>query len=161
MRVLLKAMIAMGVLLPGSAFAQTIPGDVTFEVPLNLTRLPGDITKVAVGCSIESEAVQGGRMIRGKFIPQILATQVEFPVTAGRVVTTASIVVSIPPGTLVDPIGKSATYRCTIMAYSIGSGASRTSAGLPAAWGLFDEKDPNPSFHLSPTPQPITGKFAW
>lgn len=38
----------------GQVSAQTIPGDATFEVPVNLTRLSSYVSKVAVTCQFGS-----------------------------------------------------------------------------------------------------------
>ena len=65
--------------------SQTVPGDVTFDVPLNLTRLWGEITKVAVWCKISSDALVGTRNKQ-------LQAQLELPVAAGQLVTTARVV---------------------------------------------------------------------
>ena len=56
-RVLVAAVVVFISLLPVSGAAQSPAGEVTFEVPLNLTRLEPDITKVRVTCSITSRAI--------------------------------------------------------------------------------------------------------
>ncbi len=52
MRAHFQAFLAVVLLAPGLAIGQTIPGDVTFEIPINLTRLDPAITKVLVHCVI-------------------------------------------------------------------------------------------------------------
>lgn len=139
-------------LLPAPAFPQTIPGDVTFEFPVNLTRLPPEITKVQIGCSIASDAF-GTRTIRGMTRPNTHGKVIEVPVSAGRVVMTARIVVGVPLGSYADPTGKSANYECYVMGFS----SARTGGG----WNTFAADHANPAFRVSPTPQNLTGTFVW
>jgi hypothetical protein len=150
-------------LLAGTAAAQTIPGDVTFEVPINLTRLAADITKIDVTCTISSDAITATRVVRGVTNAGKLVGNVVLPVTKGRVVTTANVVVTVAPGALQDPYGKysAATYECMLTGYSAGTAGRRTGGGLPAGWGVFEESSARPSFRLSPTPQRLTGSFNW
>jgi hypothetical protein len=144
-------------LLPALGTTQSIPGDVTFVVPLNLTQLYLDITKIAVDCSITSNAIDPALV----GVQNALVKQIEFPVAAGRLVTTASIVVSIPPGALIDPIGKVANYQCRLSGYSVGTKKPRQAGGFPAGWDNFEANHVNPSFRLAPTPALITGSFVW
>ncbi|MDH4152375.1 MAG: hypothetical protein OEV01_01180 [Nitrospira sp.] len=145
----------------GEANAQTIPGDVTFEVPLNLTRLTSDITKVRVECSITSDAFPKQPETKVNQI-KIIGAQVELPVLAGQLVTTARVIVPITADDFVDPVtmirqdptGKSAKYQCDLW-------------GFTGVWQVFtgfsqvpDEKNPNP-IRLSPAPAPISGTFTW
>lgn len=140
----------------GDAVVQwkSIPGDVTFEVPLNLTRLAPDITKVMVTCSITSDAFPM-RMVKSRAVKQPRGAQVELPVSAGQLVTTARVIVPITvdnfmdPVTMIrqDPTGKSAEYQCDL-------------TGFTGVWQVPTPKNPNP-LRLSPAPTPITGKFVW
>jgi hypothetical protein len=155
----MTATIVGGVALAGAAAAQTMPADVTFEVPINLTRLAAGITQIDVACSIASDAIVG-RVTRGVTYAK-LAGHVVLPVTNGRVVTTANVVVTVAPGALLDPIGKSATYDCMLTGYSAGTRAGRTGGGVPAGWDIFDQNSAKPSFRVSPTPQRLTGSFTW
>jgi hypothetical protein len=133
-----------------TSVAQTTSGDVTFELPLNLTQVSSDIVKVQVACSITSEAIPpntptpDGRLI-GK-----LANQIELPVTRGQLVTTARIVIATA-GALNDPIGKSATYDCSILGFSQSQ----------QSWNRFEENSGIPAFRLTPTPARLTGSFTW
>jgi len=137
---------------------KSIPGDVTFEVPLNLTRLAPDITNVMVTCGITSDAFPM-RKLRGVAVKQPQGAQVELPVSAGQLVTTARVVVPITadkfmdPVTMIrqDPTGKPADYQCDIMGFS-------TKVGV---WQPFDQKAPVASLQVSPSPVPITGTFTW
>jgi hypothetical protein len=127
-------------------------GDVTFELPLNLTQVDSDIMKVEVKCFITSEAITphsaAGLVYGGD--GRVLGGMVELPVDGGQLVTTAQIVVPTN-NRLVDPIGKSATYACQIRGYSIGQ----------QNWGEFSETHSIPAFRLTPTPEVLTGTFTW
>ena len=147
--------------LPAAAQDTPVPGDVTFEVPLNLTRLAPDITRVAVWCSISTSALANPRIIRGQVAANQLSAQVEEPVANGRVVKTVRVTVAVPRGTLrADATGQSADYKCTLSGYSVGI-PGRTSQGWAAGWDRFDEKQDKASFRLTPTPADITGNFTW
>lgn len=149
--------VAIGTLLFSQGVeSQTVPGDVTFEVPLSLKQLWGEITKVAVSCKISSDALVGTRNKQ-------LQAQLELPVAAGQLVTTARVVVSVPSTAFTDPTmvitgsptGKPASYQCSL------SGFSMLPATNGGGWKVFDAASTNPSFRLTPTPLPIEGTFAW
>ena len=144
------------ILLSQAAQAQTVPGDVTFEVPLNLTRLWGEITKVAVWCKISSDALVGTRNKQ-------LQAQLELPVSAGQLTTTARVVVPVPSTAFTDPTmamtgsptGKPASYVCKL------SGFSALPATNGGGWNVFTAESTNPAFRLTPTPSAISGSFVW
>jgi hypothetical protein len=144
------------ILLSQAVEAQTVPGDVTFEVPVNLTRLWGEITKVAVWCKISSEALIGTRNKQ-------LQAQLELPVAAGQLVTTARVVVIVSSTAFTDPtmkitgspIGQPATYQCSLSGFSM---LPTTNGG---GWNVFSADSTNPAFRLTPTPAPIGGNFVW
>jgi hypothetical protein len=140
----------------GVAEGKSIPGDVTFEVPLNLTKLWGEITKVAVWCTISSDVLLGTR-------DKKLGAQLELPVSSGQVVTTARVVVPVPSTAFTDPTmtitsgptGQPASYQCSL------SGFSMLPTDYGGGWNLFNAESKNPAFHLTPTPSAITGSFVW
>jgi hypothetical protein len=132
-------LLAVAVAGPRSAAAQT--EGVTFKLPLNLTQLPPDIVKIAVWCKITSAAVNN----RSGYIQK----QEEFVPQAGQVVTTATVVV--PTTELLDPVGKPATYECTLSGFS----------NSLQRWDLFREDHPTPVFRLKPTPPAMSGTFTW
>jgi hypothetical protein len=132
-----------------TSVAQTASGDVTFELPLNLTQMSSDITKVQVACSITSEAIPPNTQTPKGTLTGRLTNQIELPVTQGKLVTTARVVIAT--GDLNDPIGKSATYECSIMGFS---------ASLQH-WSWFEENPDVPAFRLTPMPQRMTGSFTW
>lgn len=128
----------------GVAEGKSIPGDVTFEVPLNLTRLSPYISMVAVTCKF-------GRDIT--YDRETQTNRVELPVAAGQVVTTVSVVVAAPTTTIFKP-GEKLEYECALTALS-----SEPRAG--SGWQPFDPKAMGESLHVSPTPLPIKDSFTW
>jgi hypothetical protein len=135
----------------GEVSAQTIPGDVTFEVPINLTRLSPYLSKVAVTCMFGTTIDPNmGTTSSGK---DMLSNRVELPVSAGQVVTTARVVIAVPSTPLYKP-GTVLNYQCALSALS-----SEPMAG--SSWHPLGEKVPVPSLQVSPVPVPITGTFTW
>ena len=152
---------ALGTLiaLPASARAQaakSVPGDVTFEMPVNLTKLWGEITKVAVFCRINSAVLVGTRN-------KSVSAQVEVPVSSGQVVTTVRVVVPVPPTSFLDPAmtitpepnGQPATYSCQLSGFSL---APTTRGG---GWNSFTADNTNQAFRVAPTPPGLSGTFTW
>lgn len=140
-------------MLVGEVSAQTIPGDVTFEVPVNLTRLSPYLSKVAVTCQFGLKIVSDlGTIGTTSGATGVLYKMVELPVSAGQVVTTAHVVVTVPSTPDFKP-GQSLMYQCALTALSSEPGAG-------SGWQPFDPKN-GASFNVSPTPLPITGKFEW
>lgn len=123
------------------AIAQTPPDEVTFTVPLNLTQLPSYVTKVAITCQL-SPTPPGMRFEK----------QMEFPVTYGKVVTTASVVVSVPAD-YPYKTGQSVTYTCGLTAFV----ASPEYSG----WEPFGKTTRAGPLDVSPVPSPLTGSFVW
>lgn len=137
----------------GEVSAQTIPGDVTFEVPVNLTRLSPYVSKVAVTCQFGSTIdLNIGTVGMTSGATGVLYKMVELPVSAGQVVTTAHVVVTVPSTPDFKP-GQSLMYQCALTALS-------SEPGVGSGWQPFDPKY-GTSFNVSPTPLPITGKFVW
>src|SRR5512134_3156855 len=69
--------------------------DVTFEVPINLTRLAADITQVDVTCMLTSDAILPGS--RASAYPRSLAGHTLFDVSNGQLVApAATVVVAVP-----------------------------------------------------------------
>ncbi len=134
----------------GEVSSQTIPGDVTFEVPVNLTRLSSYVSKVAVTCQFGSTIDPNIGTTSGA--TGVLYKRVELPVSAGQVVTTVPVVVTVPSTTDFKP-EQSLMYQCALTALS-------SEPGVGSGWQPFDPKN-GTSFNVSPTPLPITGKFVW
>lgn len=117
--------------------------EIKFVIPLNLTQVSSDIGKVAVYCYITSPAITTRD---GK-----LQNQVELPVSNGQLVTTVTVSVAAPSGSLDNPIGKPATYNCQITGFSTSM----------QRWDVFNVASATPAFRLSPTPQPLSSNFTW
>lgn len=102
---------------------KSIPRDVTFEVPLNLTRLAPDIKKVMVTCSMTSDAFPMRKDKRGAAVKPPRGAYVELPVSAGQLVTTARVVIPVTVDSFMDPTmampkdptGKPADYQCATL----------------------------------------------
>jgi hypothetical protein len=126
-------------------------GDVTFEVPVNLTRLSPDLSKVAVTCMFGTTIDQNiGTTSFGK---DVLSNRMEFPVSAGQVVTTARVVIAVPTTPLYKP-GQVLNYQCALSALSADPKAG-------SGWQPLDQKAPVASLQVSPSPLPVTGTFTW
>lgn len=134
------------VVAPHLVVAQAPGGEVTFKVPLNLTKLSTDIAKVRVSCRLQSTALVAVNSSGQQAHDMVVG--IDVPVSNGQVVTTATVVFS--NFTLTNPGGATATYQCTLMGLdNTGSGSN------------FSETNPDPKFRLTPTPAPLTGTFAW
>ena len=158
------ASIAGLLLLPTYAGAQANPGDITFTVPLNITQLFGDIVKVRVNCSVMSEAIVVNRVTGkgGVQGPGAVWKEQEFPVSGGKVVTTATIVVSVA-GALADAAGKQAAYSCTLSGFSNAQQKWMPfNYAMGTAGGAVDLSATDPAFRLSPPGAlGISGTFTW
>jgi hypothetical protein len=141
---------------------------VTFEVPVNLTRLSPYVSKVAVTCQFEPgidpdpDKTHPEKITPKKINPNmgttsaakgVLFKTVELPVSAGQVVVTARVVVSVPTTSQFKP-GESLLYECALT-------ASSSEPGVGSGWKPFDPKAKGTSLNVSPTPLPITGSFVW
>lgn len=151
--------------------------DVTFHVPLNLTQLAADITKVAVVCVVFDQRGSSNSPNLGQTWadehadllddPAMTALQngltgfgvwgadrVEIPVTSGAVITTATVIVTISDTqgwAQADHFGDELGYFCAVDGFS----------GQLQRWEMFDAAHPIAVFRLSPTPDPIPGDFVW
>jgi hypothetical protein len=156
-RVSLAMLFASVLALPSSGVTQTTgqlapvavitanSSDVTFTMPLNFTHLSSDIAKIRVDCIIRSAALPS-RQARE---PGIAGKTEEYPVVAGQLVRTATVVV--PISDLDNPAGKSASYICSTMGFSTSQ----------QKWDVFDSAQPTLAFRLSPAPANLTGNFTW
>lgn len=125
-------------------------GDVTFEVPLNLTRIPTTITHVYLQCTIESFALG----LRPGNTPGAATAMAELQPSFGNVVTTARVVVPVSLATVQGAAGQQASYTCMVWGHGPGSN------GGSEVDDQFRANAPNPTFRMSPTPT-ITGNFVW
>ena len=134
-------LLMLGCIYAPVVIGQPLSNDVTFNVPLNLTKLSPYISNVAVACQL------GVNDFTTAF-----GNKIEFPVTAGQVVTTASVHVPVPPDQFKP--GQSIDYDCRLSAYT---GESARTEG----WHPFGTSTPKGSLIVSPIPSPLTGTFPW
>lgn len=160
-RAIVVGLISCGFILGGQVSAQTtsgkisdqtIPGDITFEVPINLTRLSPYLSKVAVTCMVGETIPKMGTMGTTSSGRGVLSNRVELPVSAGQVVTKAEVVITVPSTPLFKP-GQILNYQCDLSALS-------SEPGVGSGWQPFDPKN-GTSFNVSPTPLPIKSTFPW
>ena len=144
--------------LPGQA--QTNQGDITFTVPVNITQLLADITRVRVNCSIASQAITTNRVVvKGEAQPGQVARAEEIPVSNGQVVRTVTVVVSVA-GILENPAGQQATYVCGLQGYSNSQQRWQPFNGCQSS--ATGNECTDLAFRLSPIQQPgNTGTFTW
>lgn len=119
--------------------------DVTFQVPVNVTRLSSDIGKLAVYCEITSAALP---KLAGQTVGRA-QKQVELTPAAGQIVQTVAVVV--PISSLDTSASTSANYRCTLSGFSQSL----------QRWSPFSDTNTVTAFRLSPTPMDLVGMFTW
>jgi hypothetical protein len=146
-RLSLVILVACLVAAPDVAVAQVPGGDVTLNVPLNLTKLSADLTKLRVSCQLYSTALKSDELTRTTTV--IFADSGYVPVSNGQLVTTLSIVFSKFTLTT-NPAGVTADYTCDL------AGADKTGFEAP-----FSASSPYPAFKLTPTPARLRGTFTW
>ena len=135
------------------AAAQQSPVEVTFELPLNLTRLPTGIPKVKVSCDLSSQAIMDS-IANPVTRSHTRTVELEIPVSQGQVIQIAQLVISLDPQELDDPSGKQANYNCMLRAFDPNL----------QAWLLFSGSSGSArttTVILTPAPAPITGAFVW
>ena len=163
--------ISLIVLALGGARPVRAQAVVSFDVPVNLTQVHGDIERVRVICGVMSEAIvpaplansgssgslgdwsnltSSSTSIYGDNLP-LTAGRHEMPVFNNQVVATLRVIVTIPAEWLVNPIGKKAQYSCGVMGYS------RT----VQKWGLFSDQSTELAFKLKVVPEVFQGEFVW
>ena len=120
----------------GAAQMQT---EVTVKVPVNVTQLAPEVSKVKVGCVMTSEAIQTPN--HDKVMIE------EIPVMQGKVVTTVSLIFAL---LLENPTGKSATLKCLFTGWSDKDG-----------WSPMAENSSNPTFRVKPTLGQMEHSFVW
>lgn len=115
--------------------------DVTFRIPVNLTRLSPDLVSVVVSCVITSSRIPNTKAAYGG---------VTLPVANGQVQTTAMVVVAVPPLNYDSYGGGSAGYECELFAVDKVSHVVH-----------FQANGQEPASRVSPTPGKLTGSFMW
>jgi hypothetical protein len=138
-RIFIATLIVSAIGMASRAAAQETvqSNDVTFEVPLSLTRLSPNISRVAVTCTVN-------------YLRTPTTARVEIPVAAGDVIGTVPVVVVLSATDFKQ--GATVSYECTLTGFSTDL---RMGGWLP-----FDPKN-GESFTVSPAPKPILGTFTW
>jgi hypothetical protein len=129
---------------------------VTVSVPLNLTRLLPDLSKVAVECFIRS----GGAA--SPFGPNNVTGRTELNVTGGQIVTT--VTVPIPVGTANPPVGMRVLFNCSLFGFSVNQQAwgplipaTKATVNSNAAFKLWlDPELPGSAFTIN-----VDDEFFW
>jgi hypothetical protein len=137
-----------------SAVQEIVPQTtVTFSVPLNLSQLPPETIRVGVLCEVRSSAIVG--------VTSVSALTTLSPVD-GQIHTTATVIVPVPR--LENPVGKTGTYVCRLMAGRTPSSPvaeAREGQEAPVDWALFSAGASVAALRLTPDPAAITGSFQW
>ena len=118
--------------------------ELTFKVPLNLTQISPSISKVAVSCIISSPAIISNA--RGQLGKQ---EELSMTGTGGQLVRDVNVVI-LASG-LDNPVGKAATYSCTLSGFSTVAGR----------WDVFSATATIAEFRVTATPLPLEGNFPW
>jgi hypothetical protein len=159
------AILCLATLAAGRATAQQEPADVTFAVPINLTRLPSDLTKIAVTCELTSTAFKGKAHASthsrtGEVeIQASPAAGSQGPVFPREIIQTVQVTVPVTASDLDNPSGKQATYSCRLKGYDQSRNRWQDlhyTSNSPAVLN-----GPDAIFVLTPKPTPITGSFVW
>jgi hypothetical protein len=130
--------------------AAQVPAEVTLKVPVNLTKLGPDVTRIRLQCSIQSDAITAGENLEyfGTSTNTVIQIQ-EFPVSGGQVVTTASFMFGFAK--LNNPVGKSAAAGCNLVGWSESQ----------MKYLQFGPGETNPSFRVTSTVTGINSYFDW
>lgn len=140
------AILALATLAAGRAAAQTAPANVTFAIPVNLTRLPAELTRVKLVCSLHSSGLQPGHYVG----------ETELTVLQGEVVQTAQVVVPVTEANLNNASGRSATYECRLSGFH-----NSPQISIQNAWHSLHMPGNDMVCRLTPLPAPISGSFIW
>lgn len=144
-RILTVALIAVIVDSSEASAQQLASADVGLDVPVHLSRIAPDVTKVQVTCSITSVAITSGN---GSHKSEMFQRQ-ELSVTSGDLRTHAQLLFSFT--NLDNPTGKTANVECRLDGWDQRLGA----------WDAFTDSHPNPSFRTNVTLGRITTSFVW
>jgi hypothetical protein len=121
--------------------ATTVPGDLTLDVPMNLTRLSPFIASVAVTCTLQAPGVRGP-----------LTSRKEVAVSAGQLV--GSIQVVFPASQTASFMKGTVDYECVLTAFSTDPDPKGV-----RGWHTFDKL--GEALVVSPVPGPVKGDFIW
>jgi hypothetical protein len=108
---------SLAVLAANLAGAQQSPADVTFEMPLDLTRIPAEITSVKVSCRVMSDFFSRTSGSASTNYTTRIAEAVA-PVSGGSVVQTIQVILPLTDQDFANNAsGKQARYICSLHAY--------------------------------------------
>lgn len=139
----------LAVLAVGFARAQSTSSDVTFEIPLNLTRIHPAVTSFKVSCTITSMGLR--QYTTGSVTSRSRSGETIVAVTAGSIVQTIQVVVPLVDQDFSNNAsGKPADYDCRLFFHDPGGRST---------WLELRHADPLKA--LTPTPQPLRGSFVW
>lgn len=137
---------------PGAAQTATT---VTFTMPVTLTQLSPDLSRVRMVCAILPNVVlvySPGEDLAVKSFDVNVLPKDELPVTSGQLSATLRVVYPIDAGWLKrDPAGTTSQYECRLQGFS-------TSLQL---WEFFSSTPKWPVFLLNPAPAPVKSSFNW
>lgn len=133
----------------GSARAQGSSSDVTFEVPLNLTRLHPAITSLKVSCTISSMGIN--RLSTGTGGTPSRTAETVVAITGGNAVQTVQVVIPLTDQDFDNNAsGKAANYSCKLLLQE-PNGRS----------GWVEFRHAQPQYTLTPLPPTLSGSFVW
>ena len=139
----------LAMLLSSTSYGQGTPGaDVTFQVPVNLTRLPAGVSRVKVWCRIEPG---DSRTTFASFVGET-----ELLVVQGSANQTVAVLVPVPAQAVSSASGETVSYRCGLQGLFA---VVRTVGGVAVdEWHEFSSTGDR---RLTPTPVNLTGYFVW
>jgi len=149
------ALITALLVAPGLGDAQTPSTqstDVTFTIPVKLTKVPAAITKIRVGCTVTSTAILDTPDSDYK------TSDVDYPISGGQFVGTVTIVVHINALNSAAQ-NSTASYNCQLFGYD--PTADVGDREIDHGWGRFSPTAITPAFRLSPLLMPLRGTFTW
>lgn len=133
------------VLLAPAAVVGQVQTQLTITMPIRVTLIGPDVSKVMVSCQLSSSAIPQSGMNR-----TFPSAKVEFPLSDGELTTDASLVFSLAG--LVDPKGKEASVLCNITGWSVSR----------SQWVEFTPTTTNLSFRTTdPTTTSFKHDFTW
>ena len=150
------ALVVLAIMSPSRLSAQTM---ITFEWPVNLTKLSPEVQKVRMSCLLLSAALVPGSPglpsttdrfpgLGSVTPPPVIGTD-ELPVVGGQVVSTFRVVFVFPAGTLNQPVGTPARYYCELLAVN-GANVSAF-VDTPGVWNSLKP----------PVPSAMAAQFVW
>ena len=142
---LLAAVIA--ILVSANTRGQALPSaDVTFQVPVQLSRLPSNLSKIRVDCDIRDP---GEKLAAHRGF-------VDVPIVAGAVNQTVTVTVPVPGAAVSGLSGQRASYTCRLFGWKTVTSVSD--------WVLLSSVSQTfgaPTPVLTPDQASLAGIFVW